>query len=77
MKNSRSVVVKQEEPEIPAEVMAKAIVEISDGMKKMLRAGLKQKTIVILVSVHTGVSRTNVENVINCLESLRDIYCTK
>ena len=76
--NKTQVVVKQdEEKPIATEIIAKAIVDISAATNKMLAAGLKQETIVILVSSRSGISKKNVNIVINCLSSLREIYCTR
>ena len=72
------VAVKQDEQEpIAAEVMAKAIIQISEATKKMLRAGLKQRTIEILVSAQSGISRKTVGIVVNNLADLRQDFCSK
>jgi len=74
----QTVIVKQDEQEpIAAEIIAKALIEISEATKKMLRAGLKYETIVTLVAAHSGVAKKDVRLVINNLEDMKEIWCSK
>ena len=72
------VIVKQNEQEpIAAEVIAKAIIDISKATKAILGAGLKYETIVTLVHAHSGVAKRDVRLVINNLSEMQAIWCSK
>jgi hypothetical protein len=72
------VVVKQtqEEPIAP-EVIAQAIIRISDNMQKTLQAGLSRAAIVTLIRARGGVGKREVETVLSNLANLRRDWCTK
>lgn len=73
---SDSVVVKQEEGlEIPAEILAKAIVKISEGLDGWRRAGVKRHTLVVLLVAATRVCKRDVELVLNGIDGLKNTYC--
>jgi thiamine monophosphate kinase len=69
--------VQQPEPPIPAEVMAQAIIDISDGMKKLSNSGLKRKAVVALIHDQSKISKRHIEIVLNNLECLRQDWCTR
>lgn len=76
--NKSTVVVKQdEEKPIAAEVMAKAIIDISRATQAILSAGLKYETIVTLVHANSGVPKRDVRLVINNLSEMQAIWCSK
>jgi len=69
--------VQQNEQPVPAEIMAQAIISISDSMKKLNNSGLKRKAIVALIHDQSKISKRHIEIVLNNLESLRQDWCTK
>ena len=72
------VSVRQDPQEpIAAEVMAKAIIEISDAMKKLSTSGLKRNAIVVLIHDRSGIGKRDIEVVLNNLEMLRADWCTR
>ena len=74
----KSNVVVEQVPEAPVEtkVLAQAIVDISEAMKKLSRSGLNRKAIVILVAKDANQYQATVERVMDALENLRKTYCT-
>jgi AAA+ superfamily predicted ATPase len=72
-------IVKQQDGStpIPAEVIAQALIDISEGMKKLSNGGLKRKAIVALVHDQSKISKRDIEIVLNNLESLRADWCTR
>lgn len=72
-----AVVQAPDQPEVGAQIIAQSIVQISESMKAILRAGLKRQTIITLIHAHSGVPKRSVELVLNNLEALREIWCTR
>jgi len=71
----KDVVVKQDmEEEVPAQVLASAILEVSEGFKKMKRAGLTERAIVLLLHDASGVGKPMVRAVLDGLDSLERLY---
>ena len=70
-------VVQQPEDEVPAEIIAKAIIEIDTAMRRLSRSGLKRKAVVALIHDMSGIRKTDIEIVLNNLESLRSTWCTR
>lgn len=68
---------KASQEPIGAELIAKAIIDISAGMKKVLAAGLKYEAIVTLVAASSGVPKSQVRLVINNLDQMKETYCSK
>lgn len=70
-----TVIVKQNEqaPE-PAEVIASAIVEIANGMKKLNSTRLKRRAIVTLIHENSKIGRGDIEIVLNNLEALEQTW---
>ncbi len=64
-------VLKDEKDPIPAKVFQRAIVEMSEGYKAILGAGVKKETIAVLIKDKTGISKAEVHRVLDSLESLR------
>jgi hypothetical protein len=72
-----TVVNQNADPPVAAEVIAEAIVGISESMKRLTASGLKRKAIVALVHDHSGIGKRDIEIVFNNLESLRETWLTK
>jgi hypothetical protein len=71
-----NIVVKQEEGmEVPAEILAKTIVKISDGLEGWERAGMKRHALVTLLVASTRVFKRDVEAVLNGIDTLKTTYC--
>ncbi len=70
-----NVKVKQD-PEAPVarEVLAEVIVKISDGVTKLLKSGLNRRAIVTLLRDSTGCNRSEIEAVLEGLETLARDY---
>lgn len=68
-------VIQDPEAEIPTEIIAQAIVDISKSMKKISSGKLNRRAIVALVKDHTGISMAITCKVLDCLESLEKTYC--
>ena len=68
----RKIEVKQDaENPVEAEVIAQAILDIDTAMKRLSNSALKRKAIVALIHDHSGLRKTDIEIVLNNLESLR------
>lgn len=65
-------IVQKPEPaeQIPAEVIASAIVELAQGMRKLNETRLKRDAIVTLIARSSNVARSTIEIVLNNLEDL-------
>jgi hypothetical protein len=72
MPTPKTKVVQDEDGEpIAVEIIADAIVAISDAMKRIDRTRLTRRTIVTLILDHTsGLRRTDVDTVLNAMEQL-------
>ena len=57
-------------------VLAQAIIDISEAMKKLAKSGLNRKAIIILVAKDSNQYMHTVEKVMDSLENLRKTYCT-
>jgi hypothetical protein len=77
MSNSKVVIKQQPDEPVAAEVIARAIIGISDSMKKLSTSGLKRKAIVALIHDHSGIRKGDIEIVLNNLEALRETWCTR
>lgn len=62
------------EPEIPTEILAASIVEISAAMKKIDAGRLKREAIVLLIHANSGVGKPDIRLVLNNLEALEAIW---
>jgi hypothetical protein len=73
-----SVVVKQAaDAPVAAEIIAQAIIDISDAAKRLNNAGLKRRAVVALIHDVSGIAKRDIEIVLNNLESLREQWCTR
>ena len=70
--------IKQEsEKEVPTEILAQSIVEISQGVRKLRAGRLNDKALRILLSHTSGLSQKTVAQVLNALEDLEAHYIRK
>lgn len=67
-------VVQEPEKEIPAEVIASAIVDIAAGMKKLNTTRLSRRAIVTLIHEESRIARRDIEIVLNNLETLEETW---
>ncbi len=71
---------KKPKPEVvemddaPAEIIAQAILDISNGMKAMNNSRLQRRAIVALIHDYSGVSKGTINLVLNNLEALETIW---
>ena len=69
------VIVKQEDgQEVPAEVLAKAIVKIADGLEGWSKAGVRRHALVVLLVASTRVCKRDVEAVLRGIDTLKATY---
>ena len=72
------ITVKQkDDAPVATEVLATAIVEISDAMKKLNTSGLKRRALVALIHDQSKIGKREIEIVLNNLDSLRADWCTR
>lgn len=69
-KNNQVKIAQDPEKEIATEVLAKSIVEIAAGMKKLTASPLERDTIVHLVAWKSRVPKEETAKVIDTLEDL-------
>jgi len=75
---SKKVEVKQDvENPVAAEVLAQAILDIDTAMKRLSNSGLRRRAVVALIHDHSGLRKTDIEIVLNNLESLRATWLTR
>jgi len=77
IRSNRTTVKVTQDEEAPVEkaVLAKAIVDISRTMMKMLDSGLNERAIVCLVAEDSHVGKPDVRAVLHSLKSLTKTYC--
>lgn len=77
-KMHKKVEVKQDpEKPIPAELMAQAIVDIADAMKKLNASRLTRAAIVTLIKDKSGIDKNKIEIVLNNLDELERNWLKK
>lgn len=57
------------------EVLAEAITKISEAMRELTASGLNRDAIVVLLAAKTGVSKRDINTVLDGLNRLRGWYC--
>jgi hypothetical protein len=77
MSNRKVVIKQQPDDPVATEVIARAIIDISDSMKRLSTSGLKRKAIVALVHDTSGIRKGDIEIVLNNLEALRETWCSR
>ena len=70
---SITVKVNETNPE-PLEVLAKAIIEISDAFIKIQNGPLQRRTIVLLLKDYTGLAGRDIERVLDAAPKLKTFY---
>lgn len=60
----------QSDPPVPAQVIVDSIVEIAKAMKTLNDTRLKKRTIITLIHSSTGVTRRDIEAVLESLDQL-------
>jgi hypothetical protein len=70
MKQSKLVIKQDEENKVPAEILAKAIVEMGHAMKALSKSKLNRAAILTLVKDKTGITKIDIGSVLDSLESL-------
>jgi hypothetical protein len=76
-KQSRTKVVQPDDEPVPTEVLATAILEISEGMMKINSGKLNRRALLVLLKDASGVSMSDIDKVLNHLEDLGKTYLKK
>lgn len=72
---ARKVVITQDsENVVEASVLAQAIVDISENLRRLLQSGLNRRAVVALVADSSKVSKTTIHIVIDSIEDLAQNY---
>lgn len=74
MKQNIKVIKNKEKPE-SKEILAEAIVRISESFLKLQESGLNEKAIIALIYDYSKVSKSNILLVLNSLRKLKSWYC--
>jgi hypothetical protein len=69
------VKVIQTDPPVEKEVLADAIVRVSEGVAALNKSGLNQRAVVVLLHDYTGLPMTAIRRVLNALPELKGMYC--
>lgn len=67
-------IVQDEEAPIPKDMLAAAICKLSDCVNKLLLSGLNEDAVIVLLKDSTGLSKRNIQLVLNSLSQLRTDY---
>lgn len=73
-KAEKVVNVVQSDPPIAADIMAKAIVDIAEGFRRVENSRLSRKALVVLIQNHSKVPQRDIELVLNNLAQLDQIW---
>lgn len=60
---------------VSKEVLATAIVNISNSVQKLFSSGLNRSAVVALIKDDTGIGKGTIETVLDSLSNLRASYC--
>jgi hypothetical protein len=71
---TKVTIAQDKEKPVEKVVLAQAILDISAAMKRLSQSPLNRRAILVLTSDASGVNRTTVDTVIDCLESLETKY---
>jgi hypothetical protein len=67
----KKIEVKQdEENPVPAEILAQAILDMGKAMKLLTKSRLKRDALVVLIKDKTGITKIDINRVLDSLESL-------
>lgn len=69
------VKVTKSEPPESTEILAAAIVRISEGVQKLRDSGINEKGIVALLHDATGLPKGTIQNVLDAQRRLASWYC--
>jgi hypothetical protein len=72
-----SVRVKKSDPPESTEILAEAIVRISEALDSLYKSGVNRDAIVILIQAKTKLSRRDIEAVLNAQKRLAGWYCRR
>jgi hypothetical protein len=62
------------EADVGPEILAKAIIDVSDAAKKLLSSRLTNRALTVLLRDATGLPLVTIEKVLNAAADLRRIY---
>ena len=74
MPRQRVNVIQDEETPVPKDILAAEICKLSDATNKLILSGLNQKAVVILLRDATGLSKRDINAVLDGLGQLRAEY---
>lgn len=74
MRTKTAVKIAAEVPPVPKDVLASAIVRISESLEKLRKSGVNRAAIVALVKDDIGVPKSTINAVLDSLEHLRRNY---
>ena len=77
MSKTKIVVTQDPDQPIAAEILAKSITEIDKHFKTVMNAGLKRETLVALIHDSSGIAKGTIRIVLNNLEDLKAMWCSK
>ncbi len=72
---NKKVKIRKSDPPESKEILAEAIVNIGEAMKKLQESGLNKKAIVILLHAKTRISQKDITTVLDGLKQLKGWYC--
>jgi predicted DNA-binding ArsR family transcriptional regulator len=70
-------IIQEPEKEISVEIMAQAIIDLSNAAKKLLNGKLKREAIITLIKDKTGIEKHRITSVLDELENLEKTWCQK
>lgn len=74
MKKPKVRVIQDPEAPIAIEILAKAIVDVSAAAKKMMKSGLTEEAIVLLIHDESGVGKPDIRRVLRSIPELAAKY---
>jgi hypothetical protein len=69
------VLQKDADKPIEKEILAEAILKVSDAMRKLSASGLNRDAIVALVKDASGITKKDINNILDTLVDLKALYC--
>lgn len=75
--SNKVAVVQDPDDTVPVQVLAKHIRDLSAAAGKLLSAGLKEETIVLLLHDHTKIGKPHIRAVLRGLPELANAYLSK
>jgi len=68
-------IIASADDDVPPEILARAIVNLSEAAAKLLRSGLNRRAMLVLLKDSSGVSHHDINLVLDALVDLRKNYC--